>query len=72
MSHPVLFDLEHNRKRLEYYTLLKARTPKAPALGKWIEIYAERVRLLERQVNKLGLRTELPKASAARASSARH
>jgi hypothetical protein len=65
----VLFDLEHNRKRLDYYAQLKgrlastapgAKAPKSPkALEKWIEIYEERVQKLERQASRLGLKTQL-------------
>ncbi len=68
MSHTVMIDLELNRKRLSYYTQLKekhvADKKKAATFDKWIEIYAERVQKLERQVTKLGLKTQLAKATA--------
>jgi DNA topoisomerase VI subunit B len=74
MSHTVMFDLEHNRKRLSYYSQQKEKSmgdkKKSAALDKWIEIYAERVQKLERQVTKLGLKTQLAKAPAAHAQSA--
>ena len=74
MSHPVMIDLEHNRKRLSYYTQLKekhiADKKKTATFDKWIEIYAERVQKLERQVTKLGLKTQLAKPAVAEAVSA--
>ncbi len=73
--HPFVQELEHNQKRLAHYQSLKdrflqeaeqaaktsrAKTPSAPkALEKWVELYAERVKKLERQVQKHGLRVEL-------------
>lgn len=68
MSHIVLYDLDQNRRRLEYYINLKStchlnssqpKTPKETVIDKWVEIYEERVQKLEKQVTKLGLRTEL-------------
>lgn len=66
MNHVLLFDLDQNRRRLEYYLHLKStfpakssqpKTPKETAIDKWIEIYSDRVRKLERQATKLGLNT---------------
>lgn len=76
MSNAVVSELEHARERLSFYQgqqdrLLASapsskKAPKLPvSLTKWIEIYSERVRKLERQVSRLGLRTEI----AAKASS---
>ncbi len=59
MNKTILFDLEHNRKRLDYYTHLRQKTAKDSALDKWIAIYSERVKKLEKQIDKLGLRTQL-------------
>jgi len=61
MSRAILFDLEHNKSKLDYYQSLKARSgsEKSKILNKWIEIYSERVQKLERQVTRLGLRTQL-------------
>lgn len=47
------FELEQNRLRLNYYTQLKAKTPKSKSLDKWIEIYSERVQKIERLLKKL-------------------
>jgi hypothetical protein len=64
MSKTILFDLEHNKKKLEYYQSLKAKagTEKSKIINKWIEIYSERVAKLDRQVTRLGLRTQLKAA----------
>jgi hypothetical protein len=61
MSKTILFDLELNKKKLEYYQSLKSKagTEKSKIINKWIEIYSERVAKLERQVSRLGLRTQL-------------
>ncbi len=72
MNPAVLSDLDHNRRRLDYYRQLKTQHATAPSassskkassapnpVDKWIEIYAERVRKLERQISKQGLRTEI-------------
>ncbi|MGE0616399.1 MAG: hypothetical protein AB7P04_12235 [Bacteriovoracia bacterium] len=69
MSHSVIFELEHNRQRLNYYQQQKTK-PQASskALDKWIDIYSERVKKLERQATKLKL--ELPIASAGRSPGA--
>ena len=66
MSTTLVLDLEHNRKRLQYYSQLKeqkAASKKATALDKWIEIYEERVEKLERKATKLGLKFVLPPAA---------
>ncbi|MEK6578596.1 MAG: hypothetical protein AABZ55_05160 [Bdellovibrionota bacterium] len=52
------FDLDHSRKRLNYYNGLKEKTPSA-VVDKWVKIYSERLQKLERQISKTGLRTEL-------------
>ncbi len=61
MSSRVNIELEHNRKRLDYYTRLKEKSGNLSSVEKWIEIYSDRVRKLERQVQKLGhgLKTDL-------------
>ena len=74
MNH-VHFDLEHNRERLGYFEGLRNNTlAKLQAAGsrakttqydKWVEIYAERVSKLERQLTKLGLKTQLNKVPSA-------
>ena len=82
MNHIILFDLEKNRKRLDYYSQLKgeiaakpatpapasikvrkpssiSKAPQLSAIDKWIEIYSDRVKKLERQATKLGLKNQL-------------
>jgi hypothetical protein len=72
MSKTILFDLDHNKKKLEYYQALKARSgsEKSKILNKWIEIYSERVQKLDRQASRLGLKTQLKAAEKAAAASA--
>ena len=55
MVSTVLADLERSRKRLHYYTQLMEKSgPNPPAsLSKWIEIYSERTKQLETQVETL-------------------
>jgi hypothetical protein len=67
MSKAILFDLEQNKKKLEYYQQLKAKSgsERSKILNKWIEIYGDRVQKLERQVSRLGLRTQLKAAERA-------
>ena len=67
-SQNTLYDLEHAKSRLDFYTAQKARAPKNKALDKWLEIYGERVQKLQRQASKLGLRTQLDGAKAPRAA----
>ena len=57
----IIFDIDHSRRRLTYYTELKARSgfEKSKAITKWIDIYAERVQKLERQASRIGLKTQL-------------
>jgi hypothetical protein len=70
MSKAILFDLDLNKKKLEYYQALKAKSgsEKSKILNKWIEIYSERVQKLERQVSRLGLRTQLKASEKAAAT----
>lgn len=73
MNQTIVFDLDHNRKRLEYYEAqkaLKGRGPQAKTFDKWIAIYSERVTKLERQVSRLGLKTQLDTASTKTAARA--
>lgn len=64
-AHPsAVFELETARRRLDYYTQQKSKSPKNKTLDKWIEIYEERVQKLQRQVSRLGLRTQLDTASS--------
>ena len=70
----VLFDLEHNRNRLNYFNQQREQAlaalqasgsrAKTTAYDKWVEIYSERVAKLERQVTRLGLKTQLDKVAA--------
>lgn len=55
-----MYELESTRKKLDYFIALKSKSPsnRSP-IAKWIEIYTERMRKLERQSQKSGLRTEL-------------
>lgn len=57
MEKSVLFDLEHNRKKLNYYIHLKEKSgPNAPfVIDKWIEIYHDRIQRLKYQAQELGL-----------------
>lgn len=81
MNHAVLFELDRYKKRLSYYQSLKTEAearaaeatpskksakPVASPVDKWIEIYAERVKKLEKQVGKLGLRVELGDTKSAK------
>jgi hypothetical protein len=53
MSHSVMYELDHNKKRLEYYLQLKAKNQSAlTSVDKWIDIYSERVKKLEKQAVK--------------------
>lgn len=63
----ILSDIDHSRKRLQYYTELKAKVgfEKSKSITKWIDIYAERLGKLERQASRLGLKTQLKTAAAA-------
>lgn len=78
-SQAILADLEFNRKRLAYFESQVAKylaqppvgrkQPKAPdSVTQWVEIYSERVRKLERKIQRQGLRTELKPATAAKRS----
>jgi hypothetical protein len=73
MSQVILSELEHNKRRLDYYTQLKSKTVTSKKIGpldKWIEIYSERVHKLERQVQKMqrmGLRVQLDSSQASSA-----
>ena len=68
MSQSVLLDLEHNKKRLEYYQQLKAKDDSEKTgsyesvLNKWIEIYDDRIRKLEKQAVKTGMPANHPVA----------
>jgi hypothetical protein len=72
MNKTILFELEHNKKKLEYYVALKARsgTERSKILNKWIEIYSERVQKLDRQASRAGLKTQLKAADKASSASA--
>lgn len=76
MKQMIISDLEHNKRRLQYYLALRTKQEQAraaqpksgrsakqsgkeTALDKWVEIYSERVKKLERQVQRLGLKTQL-------------
>ena len=47
-----------------------AKLKNGSAINKWIEIYSERVGKLERQVSKLGLKTQLHSSTTKSAASA--
>lgn len=54
MSHSIQFELDQNRKRLNYYAGLKTKSPeKGASLDKWISIYDERIVKLEKQLQKI-------------------
>lgn len=70
----VMIDLDHNHKRLDYYSQLRTAAlaqlqasgsrAKTTAYDKWVEIYSERVAKLDRQAAKLGMKTQLGKNTA--------
>ncbi len=59
MSATLLFELDHSRKRLEYFMQLERKSA-APSVTvtKWIAIYRERIAKQEKKVQKLGLKTQ--------------
>ena len=68
-------ELEQSRQKLKYYSRLKekqsaTKVAKNNPLNKWIEIYSERTRKLERQVTKVGLTVKLAAATTAGAKHA--
>ncbi len=60
MSATLLFELDHSRKRLEYFMQLERKSA-APSVTvtKWIAIYRERIAKQEKKIQKLGLKTQL-------------
>ncbi len=54
MSEFILKDLDHNRKRLEYYSK-KAEVAPGATHQKWIDIYASRISAIETKAKSLGL-----------------
>ena len=72
MSTTLALELEHNKKRLQYYTELKEKQISPKVMNKWIEVYSERVAKIERQLKKLqaqqegpGLKVQIQKSSSA-------
>lgn len=61
MERSILFDLELNRKRLDYYYSIKEKAGSdTPAtVMKWIQIYVERIQQLEQEAQQQGLKFEL-------------
>lgn len=60
MEKTVLFGLEQNRKRLQYYSQIKEKSglETSSTVNKWIEIYSERMTQFEEQAQRLGLKVE--------------
>jgi hypothetical protein len=59
MSHTLMYELDHNKKRLEYYMQMKAKNAGAlNSADKWIDIYSERVKKLEKQAVKAGIKVD--------------
>ena len=52
MANSIKLELEKNKLRLDFY---KARNQQQPSQihAKWVEIYADRVKRLERQLSKV-------------------
>jgi|GEM_PF-2219285 len=67
MSATILFELDHNRKRLEYFTQLAAKSAgcPSPVITKWLAIYTDRVLKLEQKVQKQGLKTVMHRQDVA-------
>lgn len=61
MEKTILFELEANRRKLNFYSQRREKLGAAQTavIDKWLEIYSERVKKLEKKATKLGLRTEL-------------
>lgn len=57
MERSIVFDIEQNRRRLQYYSQLKEKSGSNTPLtvSKWIEIYSERMALLEKKAKELGI-----------------
>ncbi len=71
MNNSLQFELNDQRAKLAFYTTLNTTKPSA-TVAKWVEIYAERVKKIEKQIAKLqnaeakmGLRTELSSTAGA-------
>lgn len=60
----LLIDLERNQERLKYYTNQLEKNPTSTMFSKWIEIYSDRAKKLEKQAIKLGLTTDVTAADA--------
>lgn len=54
----MMSELELNRKRLDYYQQ-QSQKSKSAALEKWVDIYSTRVQKIERQLSRLGLKTQI-------------
>lgn len=59
MSHVIIHELDHQKKRLEYYQQIRDRLDKAGSptktIDKWIDIYSRRIQELELKATDLGL-----------------
>ena len=66
MNSILMSELEHNRKRLEYYSHLSedSGTPSI-VIQKWIAIYSERVKKYEHKLSRMGLKTQIAGTEAA-------
>jgi predicted outer membrane protein len=55
MSQPqfIQFELIRSKDRLQYFQQMKLKQQTNESLNKWIEIYSERVQILEKQAKKL-------------------
>jgi len=53
MNQNILFELEHNKKRLDYYQTKLESLDEDQSASKWVEIYADRVKALESKASKL-------------------
>jgi hypothetical protein len=51
MANSIKLDLEKNKLRLEFYKARNQQQP-SPLHSKWVEIYSDRVKKLERQLTK--------------------
>ncbi|MEK6704703.1 MAG: hypothetical protein AAB116_08165 [Candidatus Poribacteria bacterium] len=53
MSTTIAMELEHSRKRLNYYLTMRDKSGSNSAIERWIAIYSERIKKLERQSQKI-------------------
>ena len=65
MNSILMSELEHNRKRLEFYTQQQAFGKSSVVIDKWIAIYSERVRKYEHKLSRMGLKTQMGRMQVA-------